>query len=296
MSEPGAVTVARDAGRDGRAAAGTARRVRRVRGLPGGRAVVGAFLVAAAAVGVFAAYLDATAAPRTSFLVARTSVDPGTRIPDAQTLAELFELRPIALEGQIAERAVAGEAVEEVVGQLVVSPLAPGDLVLRSGLVPDDSVWGAEQLSFAIDPAMAVDGRLRPGEHIDVLATYGTGASSWTAYVVRDVPLVRIAGGEGGGLGASPLVITVALPSAVDVQALAHAVHTADVVVSRSAATRAEDEATPDAYQPVFDPPNARADGPGAGLDQGPTADLDDGPGVGADDDGAGLRQRGGTG
>ena len=253
--------------------------------------------MAAAAVGVFAAYLDATAAPRTSFLVARTSVDPGTRIPDAQTLAELFELRPIALEGQIAERAVAGEDLEDVVGQLVVSPLTPGDLLLRSGLVPDDSVWGAEQLSFAIDPAMAVAGQLRPGERIDVLATYGTGASSWTAYVVRGVPLVRIAGGEGGGLGASPLVVTVALPSAVDVQALAHAVHTADVVVSRSAATGAVDEAIPDAYRPVFDPPDPSGDGPGAGLEQGPAADLDDGPGVGADDDReAGLQQRGDAG
>ena len=53
------------------------RTIRPRRSLPGGRAVVGAFLVVVAAVGTFGAYLSATAAPSTSYLVAARSFQLG---------------------------------------------------------------------------------------------------------------------------------------------------------------------------------------------------------------------------
>lgn len=248
-SDPGAASGPPAAATDG-PSAGSRRTIRRARGLPGGRAVVGAFLVAAAALGVFAAYLDAVGAPETRFVVARETVDPGTRIADAEVLAELFELRPIALEGQLAANAVPAGEVEQLLGQLVMVPLAPGDLLLRSGVVSDGGAAGSEQLSFAIDPSAALGGRLRAGERIDVLATYGSGASAWTAYVVRGVPLVQVSGGEGGALGAGPLTLTVALRDPSEVLALTHAVQTADVVVTRSGATEGDRGPLPGPYVP----------------------------------------------
>src|SRR5687768_720166 len=57
--------------RGGAAGALGGRAVRRRSALPTGRAVVGGFLVALAALGIFAAYSSATAGPTTSYVVAR---------------------------------------------------------------------------------------------------------------------------------------------------------------------------------------------------------------------------------
>jgi hypothetical protein len=167
------------------------------RTLPGGRAVVGALLVAAAAVGVFAAYLNATAEPSTRYLVARATVEPGTRITGIPTIAELFEARAIDLDPDLAARAVRLEDAESIVGRLVLAPLAPGELLSRSALVADGGVADANKISFAIDRSDALAGDLRVGERIDVLATYGSGDNAYTAYVVRGVPLVARSGDPG---------------------------------------------------------------------------------------------------
>lgn len=232
MAEP--QTVVSPSG-DGPAAGPSGRRVRRVRGLPGSRAVVGALLVTAAAVGVFAAYLDAVAEPSTRYLVARADVQPGTRLATAELVSELFELQPLALEGAVADRAFASDQLDGLLGQRIVVPLAPGDLLLRSGVVADGRVADAHTMSFAVDPAAALAGRLRAGEWVDVLATYGSGESGWTTYVVRGVLLVAVDRDDGGALaGRGPVTLTVAVETPDDVQALTHAVHTADVVVARS--------------------------------------------------------------
>jgi hypothetical protein len=283
------------------------RSVRRARTLPGGRAVVGALLVAAAAVGVFAAYLNATAEPSTRYLVARATVEPGTRITGIPTIAELFEARAIDLDPDLAAQAVRLEDAESIVGRLVLAPLAPGELLSRSALVADGGVADANKISFAIDRADALAGDLRVGERIDVLATYGSGDNAYTAYVVRGVPLVARSGDPGsGGLGGGgssggPLTLTVAITAPEDVQALAHAVATADIVVTRSTVLEGDRGAAPPPYtaspdapgpspDPAGDPvgePDAPApvDGDDDGEDAGPTAPAPDEPGDGEPED-----------
>jgi Flp pilus assembly protein CpaB len=275
--------------------AGDGRSVRRARTLPGGRAVVGALLVTAAAVSVFAAYLNATAEPDTSYLVASTTIDPGTRLTDITAVAERFEARPLDLDPDLAARAVALDDAGSLVGRLVVAPLEPGELLSRSAIVADGGVADAQTLSFPIDRASALAGALRPGERIDVLATYGSGDGAYTVYVVRGAPLVARgdeAGGSGlAGGGGGPLVLTVAVSSPEDVQALAHAVATADLVVTRSTVGPDDEDPAPGAYTPDRDRPGPAPDpaadpieteepAPDAGADD---ADADD-AGAGADD------------
>jgi pilus assembly protein CpaB len=262
---------------------GGSRAVRRPRTLPGGRAVVGALLIAAAAVGVFAAYLDATAEPDTSYLVAQASIAPGTRLEDVGTIASLFQARAIDLAPDLAARAIALEDAESLVGRVVIAPVEPGDLLVRSGLVADGGVADATKLSFSIDRADAVAGTLEPGERIDVLATYGSGDAAYTAYVVRGVPLLAVSrdaagGGLGGGSG-GPLTLTVAVTAAEDVQALAHAVATADLVVTRSTVGEGDTSPAPGPYVPSRDRPGPAPDvaGDPRGIATGSDPTAEDG-------------------
>jgi hypothetical protein len=139
-------------------------------------------------------------------------------------------------------------------------------------------VADAAKLSFPIDRADALAGTLRPGERIDVLATYGAGETAYTAYVVRGVPLLAVSGdAAGSGLGggnAGPLTLTVAVTAAEDVQALAHAVATAGLVVTRSTVGEGDTSTTPGPYVPSRDRPGPAPDpagGPvGAPADRAP--------------------------
>lgn len=203
--------------------------------------MVGALLVTAAAVGTFAAYLDATARPTGRYVVATAAIEPGTRLGSLADVGERFGTIALELPSEVAARAIAASTVDGLVGQVVLTPLEPGDLLTRTQLLEDGGVDGAHTLSFALPSTAAVGGRLRPGERIDVLATYGAGDRASTAYVVRGIALLRVSNADGGGsLGDSgEVTLTVAVPAPEDVQALGHAVNTAEVFVARSTADRA---------------------------------------------------------
>ncbi|GGI05605.1 SAF domain-containing protein [Egicoccus halophilus] len=260
---------------------GGRRRVRRQRGLPGGRAVIGALLVAAAAVGVFGAHLRATAEPATRYLVASRDVDAGTRV-DASNLELLFGALPLELAPAVADRSVLVEQRESLLGQVVTAPIARGDLLSRSDVADDGGVGDGYAMSFPVAAADAVAGDLRRGQLVDVLATYGSGEGAYTTYVVVGVPLVAVGGGGDTGFGAADQrTLTVALAEPGQVQALAHAVSVADVVVIRSPQDGVRD-AVPAPFRPGGDV--AVPAGPGAadargdaGPDAGSRVPSDDG-------------------
>ncbi|TVP74145.1 MAG: hypothetical protein EA340_01650 [Nitriliruptor sp.] len=240
-SSPGA--AGEDRAREGRT-------IRPPRSLPGGRAVVGALLIAAAAVVTFAAYLDATSAPTRSYVVATAPVEPGTRLGDMAEVSERFGTIALDLSDEVAARVLPASAVDSLVGQVVVTPLQPGDLLTRTQLVDDGGAEGAQTLSFSLPRTAAVAGALRPGERVDVLATFGSGDGAYTAYVVRGVPLLGISAPDGGPLGgSSELTLTVAVSALRDVQALGHAVNTAEVFVTRSTASPEVDDPAPGAFR-----------------------------------------------
>jgi pilus assembly protein CpaB len=217
--------------------------------------------VAAAAVVTVAAYLDATAAPTRSFVVATAPIEPGTRLGSMAEVSERFGTIALDLADEVAARVVPASAVDGLVGQVVVAPLEPGDLLTRTQLVDDGGVDGAQTLSFALPRTAAVAGALRPGERVDVLATFGSGAGAYTAYVVRGVPLLGVSAPDGGPLGgSSELTLTVAVSELRDVQALGHAVNTAEVFVTRSTAHPEVDEPAPGAYQPAPEDVGPRPD------------------------------------
>ena len=292
MSDLGTMTSGEaEAGEDRPAAPG--RRIRRARGLPGGRAVVGALLISAAAVGVFAAFLTATAEPRSSYAVAVTDIEIGTRLDVDAPVAELFEFVPMDLPDGLTARAVSDLQSPQLAGQLVTSPVGEGDLLLASAIVDDARVPATEKLSFALPATDAVGGALQPGERIDVLATYGSGSDAWTAFVVRGVLLIDQQHAAGGVGASGDVTLTVAVSSLRDVQALGHAVRAADVFVTRSTVGEGADDTAPDAFMPSRDAAGPRPDpaqdpvGQGAPDDVDPPEDEDEGDGDAADDEDA---------
>lgn len=219
--------------------AGSGGLIRRRRGLPGGRAVIGAFLVTVAAVGLFAAYADATAGPRFRYVVAARDIAIGTRLSAADLTTVPLDLPPEQRTGAFDDPGV-------LEGATVIGPMSQGDLVQSSlvvGTEPD-----VEQVSFAISADRAVGGRLLPGERIDVLVTYGTGEGSYTEAVVRDALVIQVdedASGDLGGIATE--VLTVGVPDAGGSLRIAHAVNAGEVTVVRTTAIDRSGE-LPDRY------------------------------------------------
>lgn len=279
------------------------RRITRPRSLPGGRAVVGALLIAASAVVVFAAYLDATADPATRFLVAADPVASGTVIEDIDAARGLFSSAPLTLVDAVAEHAVEVDDLESIVGHTLVAPLQRGELLQRSVLLDGERATGGHVMSFSLPAADAVAGSLVPGETIDVLATGRGSRAPTTSYIVRGVPLLAVSSGGSG----SNVVLTVALGGVDEVQALGHAVHTATVFVVSTTATEGTDrgslpapfvgeqllddpQGSLDEQQPAFDeqqpPPDPGPQGARDGDDRGRGGGDDVTDGGGEDDDG----------
>lgn len=212
------------------------RSIRPRRGLPGGRAVVGAFLVVVAAVGTFGAYLSATAAPDTSFMVATRGFEIGHVIEESDLVGPTAGVRavPVELPEEQVARAVgsAPADAERLLGRVVVAPVAPGDLLQHSSFA---EVRGAEgvvlSLSLPLDRALA--GQVGAGERIDVIATTSVaGGGSETRVVARGVTVVAVGNGE-NSLAGGRVTLTVEVPDLATAQRLQHAVDTAQVALLR---------------------------------------------------------------
>jgi len=202
------------------------RSVRRRRGLPGSRAVVGALLVAASAIGLFAAASTSGDQPQHTFVVARQELAAGTRLQ----LSDL-ELAPMALAPGVRSRAF--DNAQVLVGATLVAPLGPGELVQSSSVVARKGETASRELSFTLERGRVGSG-IKQGERADLLATYGTGADAFTVVVVRSALLVGIerARTTTGDSGAA--TVTVAVDDPADAQGLAHAIQLGKITLVRA--------------------------------------------------------------
>jgi hypothetical protein len=201
-----------------------ARTVRRRRGLPGSRAVVGGLLVAASAVGLFAAASGTGDGPTDAYVVAREELAAGTRLEASHLELVPMELAP-ALRARVFDRA------DPLLGTTLVSPLAAGELVQASAVVARRADSASRELSFTLERGRLSPG-IKQGERADLLATYGTNNDAFTTVVVRQAVLVAIERPRAGDSG--PTIVTVAVEDAADALALAHAVQLGKITVVRA--------------------------------------------------------------
>lgn len=198
--------------------------------LPNGRAVVGGLLVAAAAVGTYAAWSGADDPPSSRFVVATRDLIVGEVVDEGD-----LELVALDVPDDMAARAF--DAAAPVVGQRTVAPLAAGELVQRSAVVAlegaaGDDATGRRQLSFAIDHANALAGTLEVGEPVDVLVTYGgTSADSVTEVVAAGAVVAGLSSDDDGS---GQTVVLLSVAEGTDVLALTNAVRQGAVTLVRS--------------------------------------------------------------
>lgn len=203
-----------------------ARSVRRRRGLPGSRAVVGGLLVAAAAVGLFAAASSSGDGPSRSYVVARHELAAGSRLQASDLELARMELAPAA-------RSRAFEGPQPLLGATLVAPLGPGELVQSSAVVARKGDTASRELSFTLERGRVSPG-MKQGERADLLATYGTGNDAYTMVVVRQALLVVIERARTAAGDTGPATVTVAIDDPADALALAHAVQLGKITLVRA--------------------------------------------------------------
>jgi Flp pilus assembly protein CpaB len=204
------------------------RRSRRSVALPAGRAVVGGLLVAASAVGLFAAYAGASDGPRGRYVVVRADIPAGEAITAS-------DLDVVSVDLPAAQRRVSFTDVRALVGAVTLTGLRGGQLVQSGDVASVDGAGERAQLSVAVDPGQAMNGDhrfIRPGERVDVIVTTTNGGQSATRTVAVDALVVEVLGGS-RGLGGGRLTVVLAVPPA-DLEPIAGAAASGTVTLART--------------------------------------------------------------
>lgn len=225
--------------------------------LPGGRAVVGGLLVTLAALGTFVAHTSASTGPSGTVIVADRPLVAGEIIRADDLRAE-----PADLPGAVGDTFFATPT--DLEGAVVLAPVDGDQPVPRSAVrTGGGQAAPARELSFALERDRALDGRIRPGERVDLVATYGSGDDATTEVVARAVRVIDLGAPTGTGASASAKVtVTVALDDEAAVLRAANALEVAKVTLVRT--TGIDPEANPpdpvSARDPDRDEPRAGDD------------------------------------
>jgi Flp pilus assembly protein CpaB len=229
--------------------------VARPPGLPGARAVLGAVLVTVAAVATFASWRQASGTPDRTYAVAATGLDPGDAVS-----ADAVRFVGIDLPAGVAHAAFSDAA--DLEGRVTVAPIAPGELIQRGSLSDQRAGPAAAEVSLALERALAVDGRLAPGDEVDV---YGT-TEGETRRVADGLRIVTITAAGGSFDEGDQLTVTLAVPDAAQRLAVIGAARGGVVTLART--THAEG-----ARGAGGDPPSASSTDPPTGADPPAGAD-----------------------
>ncbi len=124
-------------------------------------------------------------------------------------------------------------ASEDLDGAILMRPVAAGELIPRAWISTGAPATAGRSMTIPVTPEHAVGGRLRPGDRVDVYATFDSGdARARTSALVRAVEVLDVV--EAGGLvvGEESVVgLTVAVTPA-EAARLAFAIRTAEVDVA----------------------------------------------------------------
>lgn len=228
---------------------------------PNARAVLGGALVAMAMLGAFALATGDRAPEPPERVVAARSLAPG-----AVLSADDLALAPVLLPTQVDE--AAHGSIEALVGAVVLGPVGEGEIVQRAAVrtgSTDEQGGPRPELTVAMEPARALGGRLRPGERVDLLATYGSGADARTSVAAHDATVLDVQGADDGALGPSGEHAVTFEVAAEEVLAVAHAAEVGQLRLVRTTGTDLE-------RQPTYRAPGPDDGGPALASERGPSS------------------------
>jgi Flp pilus assembly protein CpaB len=186
--------------------------------------------MAVAAVGVFAAYADASRGPTDRDVVAARSIRVGEAL-------EASDLR--LATGELPDDATGTfEETDVLVGRVALGPIREGEIVQAGSVTDDRNGPSRNEIALTLPRAQVAVGRLKQGERVDVFVT----RDDRTTSVVRGAQVVQIGGeGEASLTSDRELTIVVAVGTGQEVAALVHALRTGEVTVVRSTFARPDD-------------------------------------------------------
>jgi hypothetical protein len=214
--------------------------------------VAGGLLVAAAAVGLFAAYQGMHGGPSHSYVVAARPVAAGTKVEAGDLAMEAIDLPP-----RVQARAFDDPAV--LVGATAVTSLEAGELVQPSAVVAKAGDRPGREVSFPVERGH-LSATLEEGERVDLLATFGGGNDAYTAVVLQNAQVVSIERAKVGLGDNGAAVVGVSIDDDGDEVAVAHAIQEGKLTVVRATGAPPA-SAGPPAYRPEQPPAAAAPDG-----------------------------------
>lgn len=124
-------------------------------------------------------------------------------------------------------------ATQDLAGGVLTRPVVAGELIPRAWVASGAAATAGRSMTVPVTPEHAVGGRLRPGDRVDVYATFDSGdARARTSVLVRGVEVLDVV--ETGGLvmGEESVVgLTVAVTPS-EAARLAFAIRTAELDVA----------------------------------------------------------------
>src|SRR5690606_1150843 len=144
--------------------------------------LVGALLVAASAVGLYLAAVPEDDEPGAPIVVAAADLRPGQLIEPAHLAVE---------RGLLPAGARPFGSVEELLGRVVLGPVAAGEVVQPAAVSADAATTSQREVALSLPRDQVAVGRLRVGDRVDVFVT----ADGETGPVARGVPVVQLTTG-----------------------------------------------------------------------------------------------------
>lgn len=228
----------------------TTRKILPRRGLPTGRAVVGALLVAGAAVAAFVLATSGATVPDTNYLVVARPVAAGTTLRLDDVTAEALELTPVVSGAALT--GTAGIEGATALRDLNVGELLAADDLVAAAVIDGEPLGAIHELSFPVDRERAATNLVR-GDRVTILTTQLRTDSPTTLVAIEDA-VVLAWDSHDEGLGTSgTAVLTLALDDAASVVELTHLSQQGPITVVRS--TRALDDDYPLSYPAEGDEP-----------------------------------------
>jgi Flp pilus assembly protein CpaB len=191
--------------------------VGRRRALPSGRALFGGFLVAGAALIVFAAVLagSGTGSNR-DFVVASRPLQAGSLIEPGD-----LSTKSMRLPSSVAVSAFGDP--NRVVGRTLAVPISRGEL-LEGSMLTTNAAPGVRPVTIPVDPASL--GSLTAGQPVDVLEANGTSGPATVTVILRGATLLSASRGSSGLLSnPSSGVVTIGVVSLDEVESVIAASH-----------------------------------------------------------------------
>lgn len=196
--------------------------------IPRHRAMIGGLLITMAAALALLAANGGSGIPSRTVIVATRTIAPGTRV----TATDL-ELHTGPLSADLAGNGFTD--IDQLLAATTVAPVGAGEIIQHSAVRTDGGRSSGVGLSFPIDREHALDGDLRPGDTVDVLATFGSGLDAETAVLARSVRLAGITTTDATSVaGAGRLVVTATFTDTDQLLDVAHAAQSAALTLVRT--------------------------------------------------------------